>query len=217
MKLRGFVLCLGLLVLFWDVPGADAGERYSPWVVGARGGPSILTQDAVDNTNIEGEVGPIFNGLVVYNLSKYVSFGFEAEWEQHKIDQATVTLGDASTASLLVRFEGSLDRSRPVSPYFLFAAGYNFNSFSEEDAYVDACGGDCRIEIDNSFTIKAGFGVDLFLLFENAALNIEFAWKYNKADMDFISDGTVVASDDYNGSALSLLLGFRYHFPVDDF
>ncbi len=217
MKRTGFAVCLGLLVLLWGVPDADAGERYSPWTVGLRGGPSFLTQDAVGNANIEGQLGPIFNGLVVYNLHEYVSCGLEAEWEQHKIDQAAVTLGDVSTASLLVRFEGYLDRNRPVSPYFLLAAGYNLNSFSEDDAYEAACGGDCRIEIDNSFTIKAGFGVDLFVLFENAALSFESAWKYNKADMDFISNGTVVASEDNNGSALSLYLGFRYHFPVDDF
>lgn len=217
MKRRGFALCLGLLVLLWGVPDADAGERYSPWVVGLRGGPSFLTQDPASNSNIEGQLGPIFNGLVVYNLHEYVSLGFEAEWEQHKMDQADLNLGDASTASLLVRFEGYLGRSRPVSPYFLFAAGYNFNSFSEDDSYAAACDEGCRIDIDNAFTIKAGFGVDLFLLFENAALNVEIAWKYNKADMDFISDGTVVASDDYNGSALSLLLGFRYHFPLEDF
>jgi hypothetical protein len=217
MKSRGFLSCLGLLsllILFGGVPRANAEERYHQWSAGLRGGPSLLTQDAVRESNIEGQIGPLFNGLIIYNLHEYFSFGFEAEWEQHKLDQAALTLGDASTASLLVRFECHLERSQPISPYFLVAGGYNLNSFSEEDAYLAACGDGCGINLDNSFTIKAGFGVDMFLLFENAAINVEIAWKHNRADMDFISGGTVVASDTYNGSALSLLLGFRYHFPV---
>ena len=220
MKSRGFSSCLGLLsllILFAGVSRVDAEERYHKWSAGLRGGPSFLTQDAVRESNIEGQIGPLFNGVIIYNLHEYISFGFEAEWEQHKLDQAALTLGNASTASLLVRFECHLERGQPISPYFLFASGYNLNSFSEEDAYLAACGDDCAINLDNSFTIKAGFGVDMFLLFENAAINIEIAWKHNRADMDFISGGTVVASDTYNGSALSLLLGFRYYFPVSSF
>ncbi len=220
MKYRRFVsyACLiGLLALLGGVPCADAEERYHVWSVGLRGGPSFLTQDAVRSANIEGQIGPIFNGVIVYDLQKYVSLGFEAEWEQHKIDQAALTLGDASTASLFIRFECHLERTQPISPYFLFAGGYNLNSFSEEDAYLGACGEGCRIDIDNTFALKAGFGVDMFVLFENAAINFEVAWKYNKADIDFISGGDVVASDSYDGSALSLLVGFRYHFPVSPF
>jgi len=220
VEFREFPSCLGLLsllVLLCGVTQVHAEEEHHRWIAGIRGGPSFLTQDAVREANIEGQIGPLFNGVIIYNLHEYISFGFEAEWEQHKTDQAALPLGKASTASLLVRFECYLERSRPLSPYFLFAGGYNLNSFSEEDAYLASCGDDCRISIDNSFTIKAGFGVDMFLLFENAAINIEIAWKHNRADMDFISGGTVVASDTYNGSALSLLFGFRYHFPVSQF
>ena len=217
MKLMGFTSCLGLLSLLVLLGGAaqvHAEEQHHRWIAGIRGGPSFLTQDAIRETDIEGQIGPLFSGVIICNLHEYISFGFEAEWEQHKIDQGALTLGKASTASLLVRFECYLERSQPLSPYFLFAGGYNLNSFSEEDAYLASCGDDCRINIDNSFTIKAGFGVDMFLLFENAAINIEIAWKHNKADMDFFSGGAQFGSDDYSGSALSLLLGFRYHFPV---
>lgn len=217
MKCRAFVphsCLLCLFVLLCVAAGAEAEERHHKWSAGLRGGPSILTQDAAENLNIEGQIGPLFNGVVVYDLHPNFSFGFEAEWEQHKLDQADLTLGNASTASLLIRFEFHIERTRPISPYFLFAGGYNLNSFSEEDAYLESCGPGCGIDIDNSFTIKAGFGTDLFILFENAALNAEIAWKYNRGDMDFLSGGSVVGSDDYNGSALSLLLGFRYHFPV---
>jgi len=220
MKFKGLPYCLGLLsllILLGGAPCADADERYHAWSAGLRGGPSILTQDAVSNTNIEGQVGPIFNGVMVYDLNKYVSLGLEAEWEQHKIDQAALTLGDASTASLFFRFEGHLERTQPISPYVLLAVGYNLNSFSEEDAYLAECGADCNVDIDNTFSLKAGFGVDLFVLFENAAINFEVAWKYNKADIDFFSGRDLVASDDYNGSALYLLIGFRYHFPVSPF
>ena len=220
MKFKGLPCCVGLLsltILLGGAPCADAEERHHAWSVGLRGGPSILTQDAVSTTNIEGQVGPIFNGVILYDLHKYVSLGFEVEWEQHKIDQAALTLGDASTASLFFRFEGHLERTRPISPYVLFAGGYNLNSFSEEDSYLAECGADCSVDIDNTFSLKAGFGVDLFVLFENAAINFEVAWKFNKADIDFISGGETVASDDYNGSALSLLIGFRYHFPISPF
>ena len=220
MTRRNLAFCLGfggLLILFAAVTGADAQERYYRWSVGLRGGPSVLTQDAVGNLNIEGQIGSLFNGVALYDIDKTFSFGFEAEWEQHKLDPPALTLGKASTASLLIRFECHLDRTQPVSPYFLFAGGYNLNFFSEDDGYLEACAEDCSIDTDNSFTIKAGFGVDLLVLFENAALNAEISWKYNKADVDFYSGGVQVASDDYNGSALSLLLGFRYHFPVSPF
>ena len=220
MKFKGLPYCLGLLsllILLGGAPCADAEERYHAWSVGLRGGPSILTQDAVGNANIEGQVGPIFNGMIAYDLHKYVSLGFDVEWEQHKTDQAALTLGDASALSLFFRFEGHLERTQPISPYVLLAVGYNLNFFSEEDAYLSECGADCRIDIDNTFSLKAGFGADLFVLFENAAINFEVAWKYNKAEIDFLSGGETVASDDYNGSALYLLIGFRYHFPISPF
>jgi hypothetical protein len=220
MRSRRLVSCpglIGLLIILLGPSRADAQERYHAWIVGAHGGPSFFTQDPVSDANITGALGPIFEGVIVYDLHPYVSLGFEGEWEKHKIDQAALTLGDASMTSLLIRVEGHLERARPISPYFLFASGYNLNSFSEEDAYLATCGEDCRINIDNGFAIKAGFGVDMFLLFENAAINVEIAWKYNKADVHFLSGGNVVSSDDFNGSSLSLALGFRYHFPVTPF
>ena len=220
MKFKGLPYCLGLLslgILLNGAPGADAEERYPAWSAGLRGGPSFLSQDPIGNTNIEGQIGPLLNGLMVYALNKNVSLGVEAEWEQHKLDEASLTLGDASTASLFFRFEGHLETTQPISPYVLLAVGYNLNFFSEDDAYLSECGQDCSIEVDNTFSLKAGVGADLFVLFENAAINFELAWKYNKANIDFISGGETVASDDYNGSALSLLLGFRYHFPVSSF
>jgi len=201
MKFKGlpyFLSLLGLGILLGGAPGADAEERYHVWSAGLRGGPSYLSQDAVGSANIEGQLGPVFNGVIVYDLHKYVSLGLDAEWEQHKIDQGALTLGDASTASLFFRFEGHLERTQPISPYVMLAVGYNMNSFSEEDAYLSECGGDCRVDIDNTFSLKAGIGADLFVLFENAAINFELAWKYNKADIDFISGGETVASDDYN-------------------
>jgi hypothetical protein len=220
MKFKGLPYCLGLLGL-WTLLGwascADAEERYHPWSVGLRGGPSILTQDAVGNENIEGQVGPIFSGVLLYDLNKYVSLGLEAEWEQHKIDQAALTLGKASAASLFFRFEGHLEKTQPISPYVLLAVGYNLNFFSEDDAYLAECGADCNVGIDNTFSIKAGFGADLFVLFEKAAINLEVAWKYNKADMDFFSGGNVSASNDYNGSTIYLLIGFRYRFAISPF
>ncbi len=220
MKCKGlrFSSCLlSVLLLLGGVTCAEAEERYRTWSAGLRGGPSLLTQDAAEHENIEAQIGPLFNGVVVYDLHPNFSFGFEAEWEQHKLDHADLTLGKASTVSLLIRFECHLQRTRPISPYFLLAGGYNLNLFSEDDVYLESCGSGCGIDIDNSFTIKAGFGADLFVLFENAALNVEIAWKYNKGDMDFSSGETIVGSDDYNGSALSLLVGFRYHFPTTPF
>jgi hypothetical protein len=220
MNIKGWVFCsalLSLLTLLAAVPPAHAEGKYHKWTVGLRGGPSFLTQDAVGGLNVEGQIGPLLNGVIVYEVQRYLSVGFEAEWEQHKLDQAALTLGNANTASLLVRLECHLDRDGPILPYILLAGGYNINSFRSDDAYEAACGEDCRIDIDNSFAFKAGFGADMFLFFENAAISVEIAWLSNKADVEFLSGGEVAASDDYNGSALSLLLGFRYYFPVDPF
>ena len=172
MKFKGLPYCLGLLslgILLNGAPGADAEERYHAWSAGLRGGPSFLSQDPIGNTNIEGQIGPLLNGLMVYALNKNVSLGVEAEWEQHKLDEASLTLGDASTASLFFRFEGHLETTQPISPYVLLAVGYNLNFFSEDDAYLSECGQDCSIEVDNTFSLKAGVGADLFVLFENAA------------------------------------------------
>ncbi len=205
-----------LFILFGGVPRVDA-QGIHRWTAGLRGGPSFLTQDPSGELDVEGQIGPILSGVVLYDLNKYCSLGFEAEWEQHKTDQGAVTLGDASTASLLLRVEGHLERTQSISPYILFAFGYNLNFFDEEDAYLESCEEDCRIDIDNSFAIKAGFGVDMLVLFENAAINLEVTWKYNKADMDFISGGNVADAGDYDGSALNLLIGFRYIFPGSSF
>lgn len=217
MKFKGLPCLSSLLIFLCAAPCADAREGYHAWSVGLRGGPSFLTQDAVSSANVEGQIGPLFNGLILYDFHEYVSLGLEVEWERHKTDQADVTLGDADTASIFFRAECHLQRTPPISPYFFLAGGYNINSFGEEDAYLAACGEGCRIKIDNGFGIKAGFGADLFVLFENGAISLEAAWKYNKADMDFIWGGETVVSDDYNGSALNLLIGFRYHFPIGPF
>jgi hypothetical protein len=57
----------------------------------------------------------------------------------------------------------------------------------------------------------------MFVLFENAAINFEVAWKYNRADLDFLEDGGETVTGDYDGSAVSVLVGFRYHFPIEPF
>jgi hypothetical protein len=176
-----------------------------------------LTQDVASVGNTTGRIGPIINAVVVYEANKYLSLGLDVEYEQHQIEQGSMTLGDASTFSFLARFELHPEKTRPISPYFLLVSGYNFNSFRENDTYLSSCGENCHIDIDNTLTIKVGFGLDMFLLSDTTAINVEAAWKYNKADMDFITDGTEIASDAFDGSSLSLFFGFRYYFPVSPF
>lgn len=207
----------GLLILSCSIPAAEAQNRRQPWKVGLGGGPSFLTQDAASIGNTTGAIGPVLDAVVVYEINRYFSFGFEVGYEQHEIEQGSLKLGEAMTFPFLARFELHLEKTRPVSPYFLLASGYNFNSFREDDAYLGSCGDDCRIDIDNTLTIRVGFGAEMFLLSDDIAIDAEVEWTYNKADMDFVQDGIEVASDDYDGSSLGLLLGFRYFFPVSPF
>jgi len=220
MKSRGFVsrlVLIVLLILACRVLAAEAQNRHQPWKVGISAGPSFLTQDVASTGNTTGKIGPIIDAMVVYEANKYLSLGFDVEYEQHQIEQGSLTVGDSSTFSFLAHFELHVEKTKPVSPYFLLASGYNFNSFREDDTYLAACGEDCRIDIDNTMTIKVGFGLDMFLLSDTTAINVEVAWKYNKADMDFITDGTEIASDAFDGSSFSLFFGFRYYFPVSPF
>jgi hypothetical protein len=220
MKSRGFVSCCGLIVLLifsFRVLAAEAQDRYHPWKAGISAGPSFLTQDAASIGNTTGKIGPIIDAVVVYEANKYLSLGFDVEYQQNQIEQGSLTLGDASTFSFLARFELHLEKTKPVSPYFLLASGYNFNYFREDDTYLASCGEGCRIDIDNTLTIKVGFGLDMFLLSDTTAINVEVAWKYNKADMDFITGGNEIASDAFDGSSLGLFFGFRYYFPVSPF
>ncbi len=78
MKFKGLPYCLGLLslgILLNGAPGADAEERYPAWSARLRVGPSFLSQGPIGNTNIEGQIEPLLNGLMVYALNKHVSLG----------------------------------------------------------------------------------------------------------------------------------------------
>ena len=113
------------------------------------------------------------------------------------------------------RTKPSLNSQKPFYPYLLAGVGYNFNFFKESGFVTEQFPG-LKADLDNSFGLKAGVGIDLFALSDSWAINMEFFWKYNRANITF-SDGVNTYHDDYNGHSLNILFGFRYYVPTGPF
>ena len=209
-----FAFCFFLMI-----PLSEAGTDDAPgqWSIGARIGPSFYTQDAavLVANQLEGKIGPIINGVFLYKMNRYLGAGFDLEWEKHNLDSATQNWGEASTFSVMLLLEYYLSDKKPFYPYLLAGAGYNFNFF-EESGYVKEQFPGLKADLDNAFGFKVGVGADLFLLSDNLAINIEFFWKYNRANITF-QDGNNVYPDEYKGHSLDILLGVRYYVPTGPF
>ena len=200
---------------------ANAGERFG---VGLRAGPSFYTQDVFGGTaGASGplKVGPIVSGNLIYPINEDFSVGLNAEWESHKVQSMGAEIGDAYTVSVIPFVEYHFLAKQIIGKgddlfYLFLGLGYNINTYypkGEAEQKAEALGVEYNVEVDNTFAVKAGVGLETYFT-DDLAFNMEFGWKFNKGDAHEFVDGNRVMSGDFNGSAVSVLLGLRYYFPL---
>ena len=203
------LLFVGMLVTPLASPAAWAVDNN--WTFGFRVGPSILTQDVVDEdllgTEVSSGVGPAVNFQALYGISRYISVGLALEWQRHSfdVDSPSTDIGTLNTVSLLPTVEIRPGRYGKFMPYGTLAFGVNLNSFSEDDALAGI-----NVDVDNTFALRIGAGTDYFLT-PHLALNTELAWKMNSGDATLTVPGIGSASGDFNASSMMFLFGVRYH------
>ncbi len=212
MRVKWFMLLifLGILSILWGVSDVMAQNNQHKWGVGVRGGFSAFMQEISSANQLEGEIGGVFNGVAVYELTDSISFGLEIDWDSHRLTKGSLSYGRASSFSMLLPFEFHIAKTKKVSPYGLLACGYTINQFDESASFKEAYGATAHIELDNSYIIKAGLGIDMFLLSDTVAINLEAGMSYNIGRMRIIGE-TEVGEDDFYNYTMFLVIGFRYY------
>ena len=210
------VLLFGSIIWLFCVSFAWAEEPEHQWGLGILGGFAAFTGEISTANDLEGEIGGMFTALAMTKFNKYISYGLGVEWNRNKLSKGTLSFGNASTVILSCPVEFHMARSRKVSPYGLLSCGYAVNLFQESDSFKTAFGDQAHIEVANSFAIKSGVGIELFLLSDNIAINAEVGFRYSVGKMK-ISGDTNQTTDDFFNSIVFLQVGCRYYLPGDSF
>ena len=209
------------MIFCFSCTGASAGGRLG---LGLRAGPSFYTQDVFGGTSDGSgglKVGPIVSGNFIYRINDSFSVGLNAEWETHEIQSLGSDIGDAAAVSVIPFAEYRYLAKQILGTgedlfYVFLGLGYNINSYDPKGKVkgtAESLGVSYDVEVDNTFALKVGGGVETFFT-EDLAFNMEFGWKLNIGDAQELVNGTEVLSGDFNGSALSVLVGLRYYFPL---
>ena len=212
-------ILFAMVVCFFCVEASAEGRLG----LGLRAGPSFYTQDVFGGTSDGSgplKVGPIVSGNLIYRINDSFSVGLNAEWETHEVQSLGSDIGDACAVSLIpfaeYRFLGREILGQGEDSFYVFLGlGYNINSYDPKDHVKETAkslGASYDVKVDNTFALKVGGGLETFFT-EDLAFNMEFAWKLNMGDAQEFVNGTEVLSGDFNGSALSVLIGLRYYFP----
>jgi hypothetical protein len=143
----------------------------------------------------------------MYALENFLLLGFNIEWETHAVNAGNISLGDATTISVIPFMEFRDAEMKPISPYVSFGMGANFNSINRSDIVATVFN---KFDLPTTVAVKAGIGADYFLT-QNTALNAEAGWKYNSGEASVCVPGSC-ARQDWRASSFSILLGFRYFF-----
>ena len=206
------VLLFGCII--WFVYGSFAWgqEQEYKWGLGLLGGFASFTGEISDVNDLEGEIGGLFSASAMTQLNKYISYGLGVEWNRHKLTRGTLSFGNASTVFLSVPFEFHLGRARQVSPYAFLSSGYVVNLFKESDSFKAAYGDQAHIEVANSLAIKTGLGLEMFLLSDHIAFNVEVGFRYSIGEMK-IYGTTFRSSDDFYNNIVFIQFGCRYYLP----
>jgi outer membrane protein len=206
--LLGLILC-GNLGLWSTVSAADwvhEGQvMEGRWTAGLRGGISLLTQEAFDDTN--GDIGPAVNGQLLYGLNKWFAAGLMVEWERRGFDidlNPAPQFGTLNTVSLLPTLEFRPGRFGSVAPYLSTGIGVNVNSFSGK---ATPLGNFSEAKMNNTLAFRLAGGID-YPLSENVALNMEVAWKRNRGTIEDPSLGEA----GFDATSMNLLFGLRMTF-----
>lgn len=206
-----------LIVVLW----AHQVKAEGRFGFGLRAGPSTFTQDVTESASVNGNLGPALNFDLLYAINRYISLGFELEWERHNVDLqfpiSDVSLGHISTISLLPCVEVHFIGADTFSPYLFLGLGYNINAFGRSDEFNGvfpflgvASGTD--LGIADAFALKVGIGTDIFLA-DSFAINVDLGWKYNPGDFNVTRNNVEIASLSTDESVFTALFGFRYYFP----
>jgi hypothetical protein len=179
----------------------------------------LPTQDFVEGpyAGSETDLDPIINvdGDFSYSLTRYFSVGLNFEWELHGVSVLDNVVGTMSAYSLLPFVRVHFPLSKRFAPYVFFGGGYAINSFDPSRKLKDeatSLGIGYGVEMDNTYVLKAGAGVDAFLT-DCLALNAELGWRYNEAEGREFLNGVRVSSGDFNASVIAILVGFHYYLP----
>ena len=203
---RVILMIVALFFVSVSVAIAQNTNLEGRWGVGLRAGASMLTQDIA--SGVDGDLGPIVSGNVMYALENFLLLGFNVEWETHAVNINSIGVGDATTISVIPFIEFRAAEMETISPYVSFGMGVNFNLFDLNDFGSAAFN---KFDPPTTVALKAGIGADYFFT-QNMALNAEAGWKYNSdkiyACINFVGCGKA----DWKMSGASILLGIRYFF-----
>ncbi|MGH7228623.1 MAG: outer membrane beta-barrel protein [Nitrospiraceae bacterium] len=208
------LFCISVAVGVIVPPMAHAQERGEGWkwtpggveqgrfMVGVRGGFSLLTQELRNGTDTD--VGSVANFQGMYSLNKWLLVGLTVEWERRAVDTEIfdVSLGHLDTISVLPTVELRPGRLGPIAPYASMGFGVNVNSFGVSSNLPGL-----NISPDNTFSWRLAWGGDYFIT-NKIALNTEMAYKINNGDVTING----VESNDWNASSFNFLFGLRMFF-----
>ncbi len=210
------VLVLGIVLFASNAAAMSQGGGHSmndkKWIFSIRGGPSFFSKKSA--AGVSAPVGSVLNSSLAYKLSDTVVMGASIDWESHDLEAPTssLTLGRASTISIIPFVEIRPPHAGQIAPYGSFGAGANFNTIAEDGALNNVCIGSCSFDSDITVAIRIGAGID-YLVTPAISFNTELSWKLNSGALDPEGNfGALVPPTRLNASALSVLLGLRYNF-----
>src|SRR5215217_3185964 len=185
----------------WTEGGTTPGQ----WMLGARVGPTTLTQQLSPNINTA--TGPALNFQGMYALSNMIMVGLMIEWERRSVDREgpRLDLGSMDTVSFLPTIEVRPGHFGAFYPYGSMSMGVNFNSFSEDNRIGS------RISPSDNFAFRLAAGGDYFIT-KTLALNSELAWKRNDGHATISPGIAGLNPSDWNASSFNFLLGVRWFF-----
>ena len=221
-KLAGLAI---LVMLFMAGPAAAQDYQVGAMSIGIFGGYSFsVAGDALEDADgtefkhqFTGGGGIMYRfpmGFALEIDAQYLNFKYEEE-----VDSDDVEFGKLTQVPLMLwaKWQGKVEQG--ITGHGGIGAGVNFTSFDVSDDYRDALGvdGDYEIDPDTAFVFGVNAGIDYFFTPE-FSISLDAKYLYSKVDFEgtYTEDGDETSFDGtFNGHNLSVLLGFRYWFPVE--
>lgn len=146
--------------------------------------------------------------------AQYINFKY-----QEDVADETIEFGKLTQVPLMLwaKWQGKVEEG--VTGHGGVGVGINFTSFDVDDNWADELGvasGEFEVEPKTSFVFGVNAGIDYFFTPE-FSISLDGRYLYSKVDYDGTFTDTAGATDfegTFNGHSVSVLLGFRYWFPV---
>jgi outer membrane protein W len=143
---------------------------------------------------------------LTYFAHRYFSFELSADYTESDVELSVLGLsgndGDLTQVPVLLTGRMHFSTNPKVSPYFGGGVGYYFNSIDSDRAVA-------KTDVDNSIGYHVSAGVEIFVA-ENAAINLDFRYIWNKIDAEVKPPG--FADGEFDLNAFVAGLGFKYYF-----